>query len=99
MIVRVCCDGETTWNPAEDEHGGVAVQTALLCTLRTEETLPEPLPAEEQAGNEPEPAPPQLAKREPSKERRHLAGANWLDDWTLYFPAQKKSKHRRTPKK
>jgi hypothetical protein len=96
--LQVWCEGE--W--AGNEQGGVAVETARLCCLRAEETLPEPLPIKEDATEEvpieAEPVPPQPPKRN-SQERRHLAGANWLDDWTLYFPPPKKPKPKRLPKK
>ncbi len=94
---RVWFDGELTWNPAEaEEAGGIAVQTqtAELHTLRAGETLPEFLTSKEEEA-EAVPVENPSPKRA-GKERRHLAGANWLDDWTCYLPA--KTKPRRTKK-
>lgn len=89
--VRVCFDEELAWNAAEtEEAGGVAVQTqtAVLLKLHAEEE-----PADASASEleeEKATTPPQSEAAESVGERRHLAGANWLDDWTLYFPSQKR---------
>lgn len=81
---RVWLDGDLAW-PLEDadDSGGVAVltQTAVLLKLCAGESLP----VEEAADEEPEPAP---IPKKSEKPKRHLAGANWLDDWTRYLPTR-----------
>lgn len=91
---RVCFDEELAWNLADAEEGGVAIQTqtAVLLKLHAEEEPAEPATELE---DEAQPTPTQPEKRDPSRERRHLAGANWLDDWTLYFPTQKRPKRKK----
>ncbi|MCA9072776.1 MAG: hypothetical protein KDA84_27825, partial [Planctomycetaceae bacterium] len=83
---RVCFDEELTWNATESEEGGVAVQTqtAVLLKLHAGEEPEEGSTELEEEG----PTSEEAKKTEPARERRHLAGANWLDDWTLYFPSQ-----------
>lgn len=67
----------------------LAAPTSVLCIPRAEETRPEASPSEKKEPEAEEETKPEPSKRGTSKERRHLAGANWLDDWTLFFPAQK----------
>lgn len=88
---RVWLDGDLAW-PSEDteNQGGVAVQTGLLLTLCAGESLP----VEEDAQDEPEPLPPAPAPKTPEKPKRHLAGANWLDDWALFLPQPAKKPKR-----
>ena len=74
------------------EAEGVPTATAVLCRPRAEETRPEGSPSEKKNSDVEEDAKPETSKRDASKERRHLAGANWLDDWTLFFPSQKRSR-------
>jgi hypothetical protein len=90
---RVWIDGELAWSAEEEEEGGVAVQTqtAVLLTLCAGESLP----VEEDA--EPDPAPPAASPQTPDKPKRHLAGANWLDDWTLFLPHRTKKPKRQPP--
>ena len=94
---RVWLDGDLAW-PSEDtdSEGGVAVQTqtAVLLSLCAGESLP----VEEDASEEPEPLPPAPVPKTqaPEKPKRHLAGANWLDDWTLFLPRQTKKPKRQS---
>ena len=91
--------GNTILRLAEADTGDrFEILSIPLCSPTAEEVPPEPLPAKEDAANEEESVPAEPVKRNPLKERRHLAGANWLDDWTRYFPI-KKPKSRRAPKK
>ncbi len=93
---RVWLDGDLAWPSADlDGAGGVAVQTqsVVLLTLCAGESLP----VEEDEKQEPEPCPPEAAPQSPEKPKRHLAGANWLDDWTLFLPHRTKKPKRKSP--
>jgi hypothetical protein len=93
---RVWLDGDLAW-PSEDtdDGGGVAVQTqAVLLTLCAGESLP----VDDDADEEPKPLPPVSSSQNSEKPKRHLAGANWLDDWTLFLPHRTKKPKRRDVK-
>ena len=83
---RVWFDEEQAWNPENSEDGGVAVQllTEALSSLSAGESLPETPEAEPDT----EPVSDKTSKK-PARSQRHLAGANWLDDWTLYWPSSR----------
>ncbi len=78
--------------PAEPAELARAVQTQTA-VHEALDNQPRPEPAEmkreaEEAQNVP--ANPEPQHRRSSSERRHLAGADWLADWTRYFPADPK---------
>lgn len=85
---RVCFDEELAWNLEHEDEGGVAVQTqtAVLLKLHIEE---EPADSTTELEDD-EPALTPSDKTDSARERRHLAGANWMDDWTQYFPVPKR---------
>ncbi len=88
---RVWFDEELAWDSeAAEEDGGVAVQTqtTLLTTLRNGDPVPDPVPSESEEDQETSHAEP-LPNSDPKPQTaRHLAGADWLTDWTLYLPSQ-----------
>jgi hypothetical protein len=64
----------------------------LLLTLCAGESLP----VDEPTDDEPKPNPPTSKPTRSEKPKRHLAGANWLDDWTLYLPQHTKKPKRKS---
>src|SRR5690606_14495222 len=87
-------DEELTFPAGTLEGGGVAIhtQTLLLEAVHSEEPVVE-TPETEEAQAEPptseveeQKTPEKTETDRPRSALRHLAGANWLDDWTAYFP-------------
>ena len=87
---RVWFDEELAWTPdGDEEDGAVAVQTqtGVLNQLSEGEPLPNALTSDWEGGSDADPSEAPVPKpRRQTTERRHLAGANWTDDWTLYLP-------------
>ncbi len=79
---------DRTWDFQESLMGGglsVQAPTAVLEVL--DDSSPPAPEVDEENTPRPVPQTQKPANRRPSSERRHLAGADWLADWTLYFPA------------
>ena len=96
-IARIGFDEELIRDFLEPaKQGGLTFQTqTAVLEAWDDNPRPEPAAADEAEAEEPaeesQPVPTtsKPKNRRPSSERRHLAGANWLADWTLYFPAKK----------